>query len=50
MTGSLGYTDANYITFRIDKQQGPNVHLRELYSTSCDKPQYSYIERMHIRI
>ena len=26
------------ITFRMDKQQGPNVHLRELYSTSYDKP------------
>ena len=26
------------ITFRMDKQQGPTVQHRELYSISCDKP------------
>ena len=26
------------ITSRMDKQQGPNVQHRELYSISCDKP------------
>ena len=26
------------ITFRMDKQPGPNVQHRELCSISCDKP------------
>ena len=26
------------ITFKMDKQQGPTVQHRELYSMSCDKP------------
>ena len=26
------------ITFRMDKQQGPNVQHWEMYSVSCDKP------------
>ena len=26
------------ITYRMDKQQGPTVQHRELYSISCDKP------------
>ena len=25
-------------TYRMDKQQGPTVEHRELYSISCDKP------------
>ena len=28
------------ITHRMDKQQGPTVQQRELYSISCDKPQW----------
>ena len=35
--GSLGLADANYIVYRMDKQQGPNIWPRELYSVSCDK-------------
>ena len=38
---SLGLVDGwqmQIITFRMDKQQVPNVQLRELYSISCDKP------------
>ena len=35
--GSLGLADANF-TYRMDKQQGPTVEQRELYSISCDKP------------
>ena len=26
------------VMYRIDKQQGPTVQHRELYSVSCDKP------------
>ena len=26
------------ITYKMDKQQGPAVQHRELYSISCDKP------------
>ena len=26
------------ITFRMDRQQGPTVQHRKLYSVSCDKP------------
>ena len=26
------------IVYRMDKQQGPTVQHRELYSISCDKP------------
>ena len=37
--GSLGLVDANYyIYYYMDKQQGPTVWNRELYSVSCDKP------------
>ena len=36
-TGSLGLVDENYNN-RLDKQQGPTVQNRELYSISCDKP------------
>ena len=35
--GSWELTDANIID-RMDKQQGPTVKHRELYSISCDKP------------
>ena len=28
------------IIYRTDKQQGPTVYHRELYSTFCDKPEY----------
>ena len=35
-TGSLGLADANYYIFRMDKQQGPTVEHREIYSISCD--------------
>ena len=31
------------ITFRMNKQQGPNVQHRELYSISCDKPSWERI-------
>ena len=31
-----GFADANY--YRMDKQQGPSVEHRLLYSISCDKP------------
>ena len=37
-TGSLGLADKNYYIQKIDKQQGPTVQHRELYSVSCDKP------------
>ena len=36
-TESLGLADAS-IKYRMNKQQGPTVHQRELYSISCDKP------------
>ena len=41
--GSLGSADENYYIERMDKQQGPTVEHRELYSTSCDKPQWKRI-------
>ena len=31
------------IIYRMDKQQGPTVYHRELYSISCDKPQWKRI-------
>ena len=31
------------IIYRMDKQQGPAVEHRELYSISCDKPQWKII-------
>ena len=31
------------IIYRMDKQQGPTVQHRELYSVSCDKPQWKRI-------
>ena len=31
------------IMFRMDKQQGPNVYHRELYSISYDKPEWKKI-------
>lgn len=34
--GSLRLADADYM-YKMDKQQGPNVSHRELYSMSCDK-------------
>ena len=36
----LGVWDQQMQTtiYRMDKQQGPNVQHRELYSVSCDKP------------
>ena len=40
--GSLGLADANF-TYRMDKQQGPTVEHRELYSISCDKPSWKSI-------
>ena len=30
------------IIYRMDKQQGPTVQHRELYSISCDKPYKKY--------
>ena len=36
--GSLGLADTNYYIYGMDKQQGPTVQHRELYSISCDKP------------
>ena len=35
--GSFGLADANYY-YRMDKQQGPTVQHRELYSVFCNKP------------
>ena len=35
----LGFTDETII-HRTDKQQGPAVEHRELYSISCDQPQW----------
>ena len=38
-SGSLGLAAVNYyIIYGMDKQQGPTVWHRELYSISCDKP------------
>ena len=34
--GSLGLADTNYIIHRMDRQQGPTVERRELYSISGD--------------
>ena len=36
----LGFWDQQMQTtiYRMDKQQGPSVQHRELYSISCDKP------------
>ena len=31
------------IIYRMDKQQGPTVQHRELYSISCDKPEWKRI-------
>ena len=31
------------VIYRMDKQQGPTVQHRELYSMSCDKPQWKRI-------
>ena len=36
---SLGLEDANYHTERMDEQEGPPVHHRELYAVSWDKPE-----------
>ena len=36
-TGRLGLAATNYF-YRMDKQEGPTVEHRELYSVSCDKP------------
>ena len=37
------------ITYKMDGQQGPTVQHRELYSISCDKPQWKRIrKRIHI--
>ena len=35
--GRLGVADVSFI-YRVDKQQGPTVDHRELYSISYDKP------------
>ena len=39
---SLALVDATII-YRMDKQQGPTVQHKELYSISCDKPQWKRI-------
>ena len=31
--------------YSVDKQQGPTVYHRELYSTSYDKPQWKRIQK-----
>ena len=36
---SLGLADYILRLYRVDKEQGPTVHNRALYSVSCDKPQ-----------
>ena len=38
MDWGLGLAVAHYYIYRMDKQQGPTVEHRELYSISCDKP------------
>ena len=43
-TGSLGLAEANYY-IRMDKQQGPTVQHRELYSVSYDKPQWKRLSK-----
>ena len=38
--------NAKIIIYRMDKQQGPTVQHRELYSIHCDKPcvkEYMYV-------
>ena len=37
-SGSLELADANWYLQRMNKQQGPSVQHRELYSVSCDNP------------
>ena len=41
----LGVWDQQMQTsiYRMDKQQGPTVQHRELYSKSCDKPSWKEI-------
>ena len=36
------------ITYRLDKQQGPTVEHRELYSISCDKPSWKRILKNNV--
>ena len=31
------------LTYRTEKQQGPTAHPRELYSVSCDKPEWKRV-------
>ena len=38
MDWEFGGQQMQTIIYRMDKQQGPTVQHRELYSTSCDKP------------
>ena len=35
---------------RTDKRQGPIPQSRELYSISCDKPEWKEYEKTHIQI
>ena len=43
-TGSLGLVDANYYVSK-DKQRGPAVQHRELYSVSWDRPRWKTIKK-----
>ena len=39
------------ITYKMDEQQGPPEEHRELYSTSCNKPEWKRIfKRMYIYV
>ena len=38
MGWEFGISGCKLIIYRMDKQQGPTVEHRELYSISCDKP------------
>ena len=39
-TGRLGLADVNCYIQKLDKQQGPTMQHRKLYSVSYDKPQW----------
>ena len=46
----LNCTLENGKFYRMDKQQGPTVQHRELYSISCDKPYGKVYEKEYICI
>ena len=42
--GRLGLEDMSL--YRVDKQQGPTVQHRELYSMSCEKPSWKRMQKI----